>query len=53
MRVSLSWLTDYLDISLSPEKIADGLTALGVEATFENTGKSFSGVVLGLSLIHI
>ena len=47
MRVSLSWLTDYLDISLSPEKIADELTALGIEAAFENTGKSFSGVVLG------
>ena len=47
MKVSLSWIKDYLDISLSPEEISDKLTALGIEAAFENTGKSFSGVVLG------
>ena len=47
MKVSLSWMKDYLDIALSPEEIADKLTALGIEAVFENTGKSFSGVVLG------
>ena len=47
MKVSLNWLQDYLDISHSPEEIADRLTALGIEACCENTGKSFSGVVLG------
>ena len=32
MKVSLNWLKDYLDISHSPEEIADKLTALGIEA---------------------
>jgi len=47
MKVSLNWLQDYLNISHSPEEISDKLTALGIEASFEKTGKSFSGVVLG------
>ena len=47
MKVSLNWLKDYLDIYLSPKEISNKLTALGLEAAFENTGKSFSGVVLG------
>ena len=47
MKVSLNWLKDYLEISRSPEEIADELTALGLEASFENRGKSFNGVVLG------
>ena len=47
MKVSLNWLKDYLDISYSPAAIAAELTALGLEASFENRGKSFTGVVLG------
>ena len=47
MKVSLDWLKDYLALSQSPKEIADALTALGLEASFENKGKSFSGVVLG------
>ena len=47
MKVSLNWLKDYLDISRSPAAIADELTALGLEASFESSGKSFTGVVLG------
>ena len=41
MKVSLNWLKDYLDISHSTEEISDKLTALGIEACCENTGKSF------------
>ena len=47
MKVSLNWLKDYLDISRSPAAIADELTALGLETSFESSGKSFTGVVLG------
>ena len=47
MKASLNWLKDYLDVQGSPEEIADILTALGLEATFENKGKSFTDVVLG------
>ena len=47
MKVSLNWLKDYLDVSGTAEEISDTLTALGLEASYENTGKCFSGVVLG------
>jgi len=47
MKVSLNWLNDYLDVSGTAEEISDTLTALGLEASYENTGKRFSGVVLG------
>ena len=47
MKVSLNWLNDYLDVSGTAEEISDTLTALGLEASYENTGKHFSGVVLG------
>ena len=47
MKVSLNWLKDYLPLSQSNEDISDALTALGLEASFESTGKSFTGVVLG------
>ena len=47
MKVSLNWLKDYLDVSGTAEEISDTLTALGLEASFEYTGKSFTGIVLG------
>ncbi len=47
MKVSLNWLKDYLDISGTAEEISDTLTALGLEASYEITGKSFTNVVLG------
>jgi len=47
MKVSLNWLNDYLDVSGTAEEISDRLTALGLEASFENRGKSFTDVVLG------
>ncbi len=31
MKVPLSWLQEYISITLSPEKIAEGLTSLGLE----------------------
>ena len=47
MKISLNWLKDYLSLTQSHEEIADALTSLGLEASFKNTGKSFTGVVLG------
>lgn len=32
MKLSLSWLKEFLDLKLSPEKIADALTLAGLEA---------------------
>ena len=31
MRVPLSWLRDYVDFDLSPERLAERLTLLGME----------------------
>jgi len=47
MKVSLNWLQDYLNVSGTAKEISDALTALGLEATYEITGKNYSGVVLG------
>ena len=47
MKVSLNWLKDYLDVYGTAEEISDTLTALGLEASYEITGKSFTNVVLG------
>lgn len=49
MRVSLEWLSEYVDISgLSPQAIAEALTNAGLEVeSIENLGGAFSGVVLG------
>ena len=47
MKVSLNWLKDYLDVYGTAEEISDTLTALGLEASYEIIGKSFTNVVLG------
>ncbi len=47
MKVSQNWLKEYIDISDSPEDVADSLTALGLEASYEIKGKNFTNVVLG------
>ncbi|MBT6713588.1 MAG: phenylalanine--tRNA ligase subunit beta [Candidatus Marinimicrobia bacterium] len=47
MDISLNWLKDYCDISLTPEELESGLTALGLECTFETQTLSFTNIVLG------
>ena len=47
MKVSLNWLKDYLEITESPDVVSDRLTALGLEASYVSTGKTFTDVVLG------
>jgi len=46
MKVSLNWLKKYVKTSLSPNKIADGLTDLGLECTYEKTGISFTDIIV-------
>jgi phenylalanyl-tRNA synthetase beta chain len=51
MKVPLSWLREYLDLTLSPEELAQTLTLAGVEVEgIETTRLSFSGVVVGAVL---
>lgn len=49
MKVSLEWLSEYVDIAdLSPQQIADALTGAGLEVeAVEALGGKFSNVVVG------
>ncbi len=48
MRVPLSWLRDYVDFDLPPERLAERLTLLGMEVgSIETIGADWPGVVVG------
>ena len=48
MRVPLSWLADFVDVDLSPEKLAERLTLLGMEVKgLETWGADWRNVVVG------
>ena len=48
MRVPLSWLRDYVDVDLEPEKLAERLTLLGMEVKgIERWGADWQNVVVG------
>ena len=48
MRLSLNWLREFVDISVSAAALADRLTLAGLEVeALEEVGADFSGVVVG------
>jgi phenylalanyl-tRNA synthetase beta chain len=47
MRVPLSWLREYVDVDLSPRRLAEELTVRGMEAEVETTGADWTDVVVG------
>ncbi|MGI9174242.1 MAG: phenylalanine--tRNA ligase subunit beta [Rhodothermales bacterium] len=48
MKISLDWLSEYVDQDLSPEELADLLTMAGLEVEdVERRGASLDGVVVG------
>jgi phenylalanyl-tRNA synthetase beta chain len=48
MRVPLSWLREYVDVQLDPEKLAERLTLLGMEVKgIERWGADWRNVVTG------
>lgn len=48
MKVPLSWLKQFLDISLTPKKIAETLTMLGLEVEkIEEPSFAFTGIIVG------
>ncbi|MEM1055241.1 MAG: phenylalanine--tRNA ligase subunit beta [Bacteroidota bacterium] len=48
MNLSLNWLRDYVDVTLSPEALSDLLTMAGLEVDgIETTGPSLDGVIVG------
>ncbi len=48
MRVPLTWLRDYVDITISPAELAERLTLQGMEVSaIETTGADWTDVVVG------
>ena len=48
MRVSLKWLSDYVDIKLDPEELAERLTMAGLEVKgIQTMGGTWDNVVIG------
>ncbi len=47
MKISLSWLNDYIKTESSAQDLSERMTDLGLECTFESSGLSFTNVVLG------
>lgn len=48
MKVSLNWLKDYLSIDVSPEKVGEILTEIGLEVEGEETVESIPGGLRGV-----
>ena len=47
MKISLNWLSEYINISKSPEEISELLTMAGLEVSSLKIGNAFEGVVVG------
>jgi phenylalanyl-tRNA synthetase beta chain len=51
MKISYNWLTDFIDISIEPEKLAEILTSIGLEVEstekFEEVEGGMKGLVIG------
>jgi phenylalanyl-tRNA synthetase beta chain len=47
MKISLSWLNDYIKTNSTVQVLAERMTDLGLECTHETSGLSFTNVVLG------
>ena len=48
MKLSLNWLKEYVDINLSPQKVAEILTDIGLEVEGEEEIESIPGGLAGL-----
>lgn len=54
MRVPLSWLKDYVDITMSPEELAHTLTMAGLEIeTIDYIGKDWGDKIITAQIIHL
>ncbi|HET9135439.1 MAG TPA: phenylalanine--tRNA ligase subunit beta, partial [Candidatus Kapabacteria bacterium] len=48
MKISLNWLSQYIEHSYSPDELSDKLTALGIEVeAIDNQAKRFEKIVVG------
>jgi len=47
MKISLNWLSDFIEISNTPAEIAEMLTMAGLEVTSVSMGGNYEGIVVG------
>ena len=47
MKISLNWLSDYIELDNSAEEIAEMLTMAGLEVTSVSSGGYYEGIVVG------
>ena len=47
MIISIDWLKEFVDIKEPPDKLADMLSSIGLEAEFLNSFEGLDGVVIG------
>ncbi|MCH8927561.1 MAG: phenylalanine--tRNA ligase subunit beta [Candidatus Marinimicrobia bacterium] len=47
MKISLNWLSDYIELDNSAEEIAEMLTMAGLEVTSVSSGGDYEGIVVG------
>ncbi|HTI14501.1 MAG TPA: phenylalanine--tRNA ligase subunit beta [Dictyobacter sp.] len=54
MRVPLSWLKEYVDITMSPEELAHTLTMAGLEVeAIEYIGQSWGEKIITAQIVHL
>lgn len=53
MNISYSWLKNYIDIDLAPEKVSETLTSLGLEVGSVESMQSIKGGLEGLVVGHV
>ena len=54
MKVPLSWLKDYVDISMSPEELAHALTMAGIEVeAIEYIGVDWGEKIITAQIVHL
>ena len=54
MKVPLSWLKDYVDITMSPEELAYTLTMAGLEVeAVEYTGADWGDKIITAQIVHL
>ncbi len=47
MIISINWLKDIINYTLTPKELEDGLTSLGLECTYKTTNTSYSDIIIG------
>ena len=54
MKVPLSWLKEYVDITMSPEELAHMLTMAGLEVeALEYIGASWGDAIITAKIVHL